>query len=204
MSFLNKKIAGLLLFAGSAQFVIAAIIAEALDTEYTFLQPMNWLGDGSAAIIFKSSVFLLGLLIVIAAFLINKPLMQQPFMSKLFWFVLTMTGIGALGMGLFNEASGLAHTIAVRVFWLFAIPATLLSYSFQKKPFAYVSIALGLLILVATLLFLSAAYSGPAFFLGIGRGGMQRMIQYPILLWLMGFGAHLSNASNETASISKS
>jgi hypothetical membrane protein len=207
MSLLNKKIAGLLLFVGSTQFVLAAIIAEALDTEYTFLEPMNWLGDGSVAIIFKSSIFLLGLLIVVAAFLIHRPLMQQPFMSKLFWFVLTMTGIGALAMGLFNEASGIVHVIAVRIFWVFAIPAAVLSVRIQKKPFAYISVVWAIVVLVATILFLTAAYlgppAGPSFFLGIGRGGMQRMIQYPIFLWLMGLGAHLSGSSNETALTNK-
>jgi len=30
-----------------------------------------------------------------------------------------------------------------------------------------------------------------SFFLGLGPGGMERMIVYPALMWLAGFGGHL-------------
>jgi len=188
----NKKIAGFLLFVGSAQFVFAAIVAEALDTEYNFSQPMNWLGSGSAALIFNSSLFLFGLFVIIGAYLIQRPLNKQTFINKLFWFLMTMTGIGAAGIGIFNEDLGLAHVIAVRMFWVFAVPSAVMSYKFQKKPLSYVSVILGVLTLIAVFVFLSTVYINPSInYLGIGRGGMQRIIQYPILLWALGFGAHL-------------
>jgi hypothetical protein len=56
MSHDYKNVAGLLLFVGSAQFVLAVIVAEALDTEYNFLQPMNLLGSGTAGVIISVSL----------------------------------------------------------------------------------------------------------------------------------------------------
>ncbi len=194
----NRKIAGLLFFIGAAILVLAAIISEGIDTAYAFSEPMNWLADGSAAPIFKSAFFLLGLFTIIGAYLIVRPLRQQTFNDKLFWLLMTLTGIGAVGIGVFNEGLGLAHVVAVRMFWVFAIPAAVLSFKFQKKPFAYISVILGMLTLVTVVLFLSSVYVGPSVFLGITRGGMQRMIQYPIFLWLLGFGAQLAAASSET------
>lgn len=193
----NRILAGLLLFSGSAIFVLAAIISEGVDTEYTFQTPMNWLADGSAAPIFRSAFILLGILTITSAYLIVRPLRQQTFNNKLFWLLMTLTGFGAMGTGLFNEGAGIVHVIAVRMFWVFAIPSMAMSYNFQKKPFAYISIILGAVTLVATILFLSSVYVGPSTFLGITRGGMQRMIQYPIFIWLLGFGAHLAANSNQ-------
>ena len=199
MHYSSRNLAGLLLFIGAALFVLAAIVSEGIDTKYTFSQPMNWLGDGVAAPIFKSAFFILGLFTIIGAYLIVRPLKQQTFNNKLFWLLMTLTGIGAVGIGIFNETLGLVHVVVVRMFWAFAIPSAAMSFMFQKKPFAYISVILGVLTLAAVILFLSSVYVGPSPLLGITRGGMQRMIQYPILLWLLGFGAHLAAASSERA-----
>ena len=200
----EKKIAGLLLFIGAAQFVLAAIVAEAIDTGYTFSQPMNWLGSGSAWYIFGPSLFLFGLFVIFSAYLIVRPLKQKAFNDKLFWFLMTMTGIGAAGIGIFNENFGNAHVIAVRWFWVFAVPTAILSFRFQKKPLSYISVVLGLVTLTAVILFLSAVYVSPSLYLGIGRGGMQRIIQYPVLLWALGFGAHLIGDSGSKAPVASS
>lgn len=206
MIFDSKKIAGLLLFVGAAQFVFSAIIAEGLDTKYTFSQPLNWLGGGSAAFIFNSSLFLLGLFTIISAYLLQRAYkdVQSTFNNRLLWFLMTLTGIGAAGIGIFNESFGDAHVFVVRMFWIFAVPSAIISYRFQKKPLSYISIILGLVSLVAIILFLSEVYFPNPFdfYLGIGRGGMQRMIQYPVFLWLLGFGAYLIGDSKSDTNAS--
>ena len=190
----------MLLFVGTVQFVLAVIVAEALDTEYKFLQPMNWLGSGPAGVIFNSSLFLLGVLVILSAYLIQRAFKpsQPRFENRFFWFLLTMTGVGAVGLGIFNESFGSAHVFFVRMLWVFSIAAAFMSYRIQKKPFAYFSVVLGAFILIAAIIFLSTVYVSTSInHLGIGSGGMQRMIQYPILLWLLGFGAHLTGEVSE-------
>ena len=111
---------------------------------------------------------------------------------------MTMTGIGAAGLGIFNENLGDAHIFVVRMFWVFAVPTVIMSYKFQKKPLSYVSVILGLITLAAVILFLSEVYiqTPVDLYLGLGRGGMQRIIQYPIFLWILGFGAQLIGESS--------
>jgi hypothetical membrane protein len=55
----------------------------------------------------------------------------------------------------------------------------------MKYPFNIISILLGLMSLLALVLFIGNIY------FGLGVGGMERMIVYPILIWMMGFGGFL-------------
>lgn len=187
MDYNGKKIAGLLLFIGAVQFVLSVIVTEALDSGYSFGQPIIFLGTGSAAAIFNTSLFLLGALSVTSAYFIYRA-----FRSKLFFILMAVTGIGLVAVSIFTENSGSIHVFFVRTFMIFAIPTVLFSFKFQKAPFSYVSIGLGLIILSTVFLFLSDAYINPSFYLGISRGAMQRLIIYPILLWMLGFGAYLT------------
>ena len=50
---------------------------------------------------------------------------------------------------------------------------------------SYLSIILGLATLAALFLFVGGIN------LGLGVGGMERMIVYPALLWAVGFGGHM-------------
>ena len=73
----NKSIAGLLLFAGAAQFVFAIIICEATYFGYNVGQQAmidsgNWGLAGSSAEIFDGSVFLIGIFVIAGAYFIRK------------------------------------------------------------------------------------------------------------------------------------
>jgi hypothetical protein len=65
--------------------------------------------------------------------------------------------------------------------------AAIFSYRLVKFPLGYLSAVLGLITLVA--LGLMAA----KVFLGMGVGGMERMVFYPAITWLLGLGALLAN-----------
>jgi len=69
------------------------------------------------------------------------------------------------------------------------------------KPFSHISIVLGAMTLTALILFSAGiiasgsltstnAYNS-SFYLGLGPGGMERMIVYPSLMWLGAFAGHL-------------
>lgn len=96
------------------------------------------------------------------------------------------------GVSVFSENLGLTHVVLVRTLMIFAVPPYMLSFKFQKSPLSFVSVALGLVILILVVLFLSGAYISPNFLLGLTRRAMQRMIIYPLLLWMLGFGAYLT------------
>jgi len=176
MNYDNRKVAGALIFVGSVQCLLGMVITEALYPGYSVSENyISDLGVGTTALIFNSSVFLVGLFAVAGAYFI-----QRAFDSRLLFVVFTLTGVGAMGVGLFPENFGVIHGIASLI------------------TFFYISVLLGALSLVALALFGSSTY------LGLGKGGMERMIAYPTLLWAVGFGSHLMGYSRDQATATKS
>ena len=189
MTYDNRKIAGLLLIVGGILCVLGMIVAEALYPSYSTSENyISDLGVGPSALIFNSSVFLLGVLAVCAAYFI-----QKAFNFKLFSILAAIIGIGAMGVGLFTEDAGVIHTVFSLITFLFAGISAIVSYKLQKPPLSYVSVVLGSVSLVALVLFASG------FYLDLGKGGMERMIAYPALLWTIGFGGHLIGDSKDTS-----
>ncbi|MCP8308190.1 MAG: DUF998 domain-containing protein [archaeon] len=194
MKYDNKKVAGALLFVGSVQFFLGLVIAEVLFPGYNIsVNFISDLGVGPTSLIFNSSVFLLGVFVVAGAYFI-----QRAFASRLISVLFTLTGSGAMGVGLFPETTGIMHIISALIAFGFGGLSAIVSYKLQKPPLSYFSVLLGVLSLVALALFVSQTY------LGLGKGGMERMIVYPILLWVVGFGGHLIGYSRDTITTTES
>jgi hypothetical membrane protein len=136
------------------------------------------------ATIFNSSVFLLGAFGVLGAFSIWRGLRTQ-----ILSVFLGLTGLGAMGVGLFPETTGPIHHLASLITFLFGGLSAVLSYRMQRTPQSYFSVVLGAMTLISLILYISKLY------LGLGPGGMERMIVYPALIWAVGFGAHLTASS---------
>ena len=191
MAISNASKAGVAIFIGAVQFSIFLILAEIYYPGYNV--STNYVSDLGAtcpnsgacvineptSMIFNASLALLGLLILLGAYFLQRAFRHAPATA-----MVALAGIGALGVGLFPETTGIGHSIFSPIVFLFAGLAALTTARFQKKPMFYFPIILGILTLVALLLFVADAY------LGIGPGGMQRMIAYPALLWSIDFGGH--------------
>jgi hypothetical protein len=80
------------------------------------------------------------------------------------------------------------HAVAAMMAFLIGAVAAIGAYKYVDKPFSVISIVLGVGSLVASALFFVTYNMGS---LGIGIGGMERMIAYPILLWTIGLGGYL-------------
>ncbi len=184
--------AGLALFIGAVQFGIGMILAEIYFPGYNV--STNYVSDlgaycpngGTCTIyqptsnIFNGSIILLGLLILVAAYFIQKSFAWKPATG-----LIALAGIGALGVGLFPETTGIWHSIFSLIVFLFAGLSAIITFWLQKPPLSYLSIILGAVTLVALFLYVGSIY------LGLGAGGMERMVVYPVLLWAVGFGGHL-------------
>ena len=109
-----------------------------------------------------------------------------------------MAGIGAIGVGLFTEDAGVLHVIFSFMTFLFAGLSAITSYKLEKPPFSYFSVISGVAVLLALVFFASGT------FLGLGKGGMERMIAYPALLWAVGFGGYLIGCSGGRSKAKKS
>jgi hypothetical membrane protein len=187
------------LFVAAAQFFFGMLFAEALYPGYSISQ--NYISDLGAtcdsagvcviqqptANIFNGSVFLLGALIVIAAVLLWRYLGW-----KVLAVLLLLTGIGAMGVGVFTETAPLGHEISADIAFLFAGISAIWAFRHSKPYLSYASVILGVVCLLAIVLFTANVT------LGLGVGGMERMIVFPVILWGIGFGADLM-ASNRKA-----
>jgi len=183
MGYSNGKIAGTLFFIAASQFILGLVVAEALYPGYSIsANYISDLGVGPSSTIFNSSVFLMGLLIIIGTYFL-----QRAFNFKLLTVLLILTAVGAMGVGVFTENTEPTrmHGIVSMIAFLFSGLSAICSYRLLKMPFSAISIILGLMDLVALSLFAGGVY------LGLGVGGMERMIVYPILVWGTGFGGHL-------------
>ena len=180
-----------LVFLGTAQFLIGMLVAETLYPGYSV--SLNYISDLGAtcnstcvivqpsSIIFNSSVFSLGALLAIAAFLTWK---SPGF--RLVTVLLAVTGLGAMGVGLFPETTGVTHEIVSLVAFLGAGLTAIASSRLARPYISYIAVILGGMTLVALALYISRIY------LGLGAGGMERMIVYPALAWGMAFGGYFS------------
>ncbi len=184
----RDSLAGTLVFVGAAQFMIFLIIAEAVFKGYSVSQNyISDLGNYSLspstphALIFNSSIIVMGLLLIAGGAL----LWSKDRVSRVLSAFIALSGIGAAGVGFFPEGSPYhLHTAFSLIVFLFA---SLASYpaTFYKRGGSPAWPVLGTLGLVALVLFASGI-SG-----GLGKGGMERMIAYPNLIWAIGFSASL-------------
>lgn len=190
-----NALAGALIFAGALQFVLFLIVAEALYPGYSVSRNyISDLGVGPSADIFNSSVFLLGLAAVASVYYLRKCFPG----NRVFHAFMFLCGFGAMGVGVFSEKFGIIHTIFSLTTFVFGSLSAIASFKVQRKPFSYFSLALGIISIISLTIFVAFELSEYLMsslsqfnYLGLGWGGMERMIVYPVLVWALGFGGYL-------------
>ena len=177
----DRQWAGLLLFLGTTQFAIGMIIAEAVDPTYSVsTNYISDLGVRARAAVFNSSIVLLGVTILATSWFLFRA-----FKDRILMLVVLLAGVGAIGVGVFNENFGAIHSVVSFITFLFAGLSAILAFRVLRPPISYLSVLLGVGSLAALGLYISKIY------LGLGNGGMERMIVYPVLTWGIGFGGYL-------------
>ncbi len=191
------KLAGILLLVGSIQFVIALIIAEAIYPGYS--TSANYISDlgvwsKPSAYIFNPSIILFGTTSTASAYYIKK----QFNLGKIA-YLFALAGAGTMGVGIFPEDTFLInglpviHALGALLAFVIGGVAAVAAYRYTKAPFKVLSVILGAAALIAAVLFFTTATSG---YLGLGAGGMERMMAYPTLLWIISFGGYLLGVSS--------
>jgi hypothetical membrane protein len=176
----NRSLLGALLFVGVAQFLLVIAITEALYPGYTVAtNALSDLGVGKTALLFDASVAVLGAFVFIGSLLGRRTL------GTSLTVTLAVTGVCAVGVGLFSETTGAPHDVFAIATFVFGAVSAIISYRVLRPPLSYFSVGLGIIALTAVVLEVTHHD------LGIGQGGMERMIAYPIFLWTLGFGGSL-------------
>ncbi len=199
MNFDNKQIAGLLLFAGVVQMVLLKVVCETAYSAYNVgQQPISDLGNwglaGNFAVVFTFSSVLFGACIMAGAYLVRHGLK-----SRLFIFSLALAGACNIGVGLVAEdVSPPVHGIIAIVMFVSWAVAAILSYKLEGSPFSFLSLSLGSFSLVMFFLSFLGKYASSSLVFGLGFGGTERLVVYPLWLWTLGFGAYLMASNTAT------
>jgi len=198
MNFSDTKAAGTLLVVGGVQFIVALIIAEAVYSGYSvsgnFISDLGVWGQPSAPV-FNPSTMLFGSTVLASSYFINRH-----FKNRIITVMFALAGAGALGVGIFPEntfiVNGIAvlHYISALLGFVVGGFTAIATYKITKPPFRYLSVILGVAALTAAVLFATTRDIGS---LGIGVGGMERMMAYPTVLWIISFGGYLLGTTNE-------
>jgi hypothetical membrane protein len=201
--------AGVVWLLASVQFVAAMIAAQlAWSRAHPYSLTGNYISDlGNTACgyfpsgsttyvcsplhdVFNGSVTFLGFLVILGAALIVSAFRARPFRTVGLGLVV-IAGAGACGVGIFPEnVNGTVHGVASAVAFVgggLALIVLALAMGGDRRWDGYrtFSLGLGVLTLAATGLFEAGRD------LGLGVGGMERLIVAPLLLWLVVVPLHL-------------
>ncbi len=204
------KTAGTLAFVAAAQWVLLVIVAETQYPNYNTQQ--NYLSDLGAtchrrllltpcvvvspsSLIWDTTLALMGLLSLVSAILVYGATRKKGF-SILFG----IWGLGALIAGAVPETLLSVHELASIASLLAGSIAAIVAFWFLTSPLKYLSLVLGLFSFASVI---PLTFAGPFFrwngIFGLGVGGIERMVVYPIVIWEIAFGAYLMSGALSTA-----
>lgn len=191
----EKGTAGIMLFAGSLTLLFGIMLAEFTYHGYSVSQ--NVISDLGAhgevpAAFFNTSSVLFGLCAIYAG------LLMRAAVDRLIGLLVMIAGAGAVIVGIFNEdtISALHYTGAFLAFLFGGVAVLLSAQRIYKRPLAYGIIMLAVISLLFLVVFGIHYLTGGEEFLGLGVGGVERLVVYPIVFWALATGAYLVATTN--------
>jgi hypothetical membrane protein len=193
-----ENIAGALLFSAGVLAFLGIITAETLYPGYSTSQnmisdlgatePPNSIIIQPSSSVFSASMAVCGLLVIAASYFVH-----HAFTRKAVTVLMGLFGVGVLGVGIFNGSYGTIHGIFALLAFIMGGLAAIASSRVERAPLSYFSAVLGGIALLDLVLYYILGNTSP--FAAFGLGGLERWIAYPVLLWVIGFGAYLMGHS---------
>ncbi|WP_432410130.1 DUF998 domain-containing protein [Rasiella sp. SM2506] len=192
----NLKISGALYFLAGSLALMGIITAEAMypSVYSTFYNEISDLGSTKppnsiihqpSASIFNVTMFLSGLMSLVASIY-----QHINFRKWVFTVPIVLFSLGLIGVGIFPGNISPYHGMSSLLAFLSGGIAAILCFKIVSKPFKYFSIVFGI-IGIAT--WCTVVFTPNLIVPYIGLGGTERWIVYPIMLWLTGLGGYLMN-----------
>lgn len=199
---LDLRVAGTLIVLAGAAILMAIITAEALYPAVysTGANEISDLGGTRppdsvilqpSATIFDVAMMLTGLLVASASWFVHRAFGRWSMTIPI-----AILGVAALGVGLFPGDTGTPHTLFAMATFISGGVAALCAAVVTRGAFRYLSIALGAVALLTLGSYLVLGDASPL--TAMGTGGIERWIVYPIVIWLIAFGAYLLGVGDAT------
>ena len=182
------RLSGVLLFALAAQFMTVIMLGASMAPGYDFADgAISDLGViDETRLLFNASLIVVGALNLLAGYLLYRA-HHRPWILGVF----ALAAVGAAGAGLMPlDTSGLHGVFALAAFLFFNVEAIVVG-ALVKGPMRVVSWVAGLVGIGFVVLMAIGDSGNPGVFGPMGHGGAERMIVYPVMLWLMAFGGYL-------------
>jgi len=180
---------GLLLALGSAQFMVAMMLGEATAPEYSMHDSaISDLGTiDETRLLFNASLFAIGMFNALAGYLLYGVIKD-----RIVIVVFVLGGVGAMGAGVIPLDSKIGlHGLFALVAFLFMNVEAILIARHVGNPLRIVSLVAGVIGIIFTVMMLLVDSESIDVSGSIGHGGTERMIAYPLLVWMMIFGGYL-------------
>jgi hypothetical membrane protein len=152
-------------------------------------EPPNSLVFQPSAAIFDGSMIIVGLLVLAGSWFAHREIGRRSVTIPL-----ALLGVGALGVGLFPGNTGTPHAVFAMLTFIAGGVAALTGSRVTTAPFRYLSILLGTISLLSLVSYLALRDASPM--AGLGIGGIERWIVYPIVVWVTAFGGFLAGRAD--------
>ena len=173
-------------------FVFLGIQIAEMNFVGKYTTKENYISDlgvnsSSASFVFNVSMITSGVLIILCA----RKLMRQKY-QKRFTTPLFLYGIGTFGVGLFNSQNiGVIHILSAGLLFLTGPIAAWQSRKYSTGSVRRISAVLAITSLVFLVIFFTRQND-------YNVGGIERLVVYPITMWLIIFVFYLNGTKNPT------
>jgi hypothetical membrane protein len=191
----SRKLAGTIFLVLAAGFMTLIMLAAAMVPGYDFRgAAISDLGVfPETALLFNASLVLVGLLNLAGGYLFYRTHGKRWLLA-----VFALAGLGAVGAGVFPLDTGALHGLSALLAFLFFNVQALGTATRLDGAMRVLAILAGGVGLVFVVLMALGDAGNAAAFGPFGHGGTERMIVYPVMLWLVTFGGYLLARSEES------
>ncbi len=189
----EKGTAGLLLFAGALILLFGMMLAEFTYPGYSmadnYISDLGNFSHPVPAVIFNVSIIVFGAMAIYAGMLLKTAL------DKWLGILLILAGAGGIGVGIFNESTiqAIHYMCAFTVFVCGGLAVYWSARVLYTRPTSWIFLILaGIVALFFSFMIYNVVSGSPdKILLGIGVGGMERMVAFPTIFWAMATGMYL-------------
>ncbi|WP_459191940.1 DUF998 domain-containing protein [Halosimplex sp. J119] len=184
----SRTLAGLIFLVLSAQFLTVIMLAAAMAPGYDFgAAAISDLGVvPETALLFNASLALVGVLNLVGGYLYYRAHDKRWLLA-----IYALAGVGALGAAAFPLDTGGLHSLFALLAFVFFNLEAVGSAATVSGVLRAVSVLAGTVGLVFVVLMIVGDAGNTAAFGPINHGGTERMMVYPVMIWMIAFGGYL-------------
>jgi hypothetical membrane protein len=194
-----RTIAGLLFVIVGAAFLTVTMLAASIAPDYDFsggaISDLGVIDE--TALLFNVLLVATGVLNAAGGYLLYT-------WHRRMWLlaVYLVAAVGAIGAGLLPLDTGGPHGLFALVGFLFFNIEAIGTAFVVRGPLKAISLLAGALGLIFVVIMVIGDSGNSAIFGPIGHGGAERMIVYPVMVWMLALGGYLIGR-DETAEVNE-